>query len=212
MAYTLKQVKARYPEAYKFTLQYEGGYVDNPNDPGGCTNMGITIGTLQDWRDDDSVTCSDVAELDEGEAAEIYAANYWAPVWGNDLPVGVNTQVWDFGVNAGSVRAIKKLQGVVGSPVDGMMGPNTLSAVKDYIDVYGIQFLLNNYHDVRQEYYESLSTWDDFGNGWTRRNNDCLALSLTLASSAYPVPKPKPDPSLLLEDRVAAIEQWIKSF
>jgi lysozyme family protein len=193
---------ARYPAAYDFTLQYEGGYVNDPDDPGGCTNMGITIGTLQDWRDDPNVTCTDVADLTEQEAALIYATNYWAPVWGNQLPVGVNTQVWDFGVNAGPSRAIKTLQDCVGSSADGIMGPNTLAAV----EATDIDALLKKYHDARQRYYESLSTFDKYGNGWTNRNNDCYSLSVSLHGDQVTVP------SLGLAERVARLEAWASSF
>lgn len=171
---------ARYPDAYRFTMEFEGGYVNDPDDPGGCTNMGITIGTLTAWRDDPTTDCDDVYELSPVEAGMIYAQNYWAPVWGNQLLVGVNTQVWDFGVNSGPATAIKKLQTLVGSTIDGFMGPETLAGVDAYIDLYDLDTLLRSYHDLRQAYYESLSTFSKYGNGWTRRNDECLALSQQL--------------------------------
>lgn len=193
---------ARYPAAYEFTLEFEGGYVNDPDDPGGCTNMGITIGTLRDWRNDPNVTCTDVKNLTESEAALIYATNYWAPVWGNKLPVGVNTEVWDFGVNAGPSRAIKILQECVNSPADGIMGPNTLDAVRNA----DIDALLVQYHDRRQSYYESLSTFDKYGNGWTRRNDDCLTLAQDLRGQRIVLPKSG------LASRVARLEEWAGSF
>ena len=57
-------------------FESEGGYVDNPKDPGGCTSMGITIGTLKDWRGE-PVTCDDVRALSRDEASKIYFAKYW---------------------------------------------------------------------------------------------------------------------------------------
>lgn len=201
---------ARYPDAYAFTLSFEGGYVNDPDDPGGCTNRGITINTLKEWRGDPSVTCEDVYNLSEQETALIYACNYWAPVWGNRLPVGVNTQVWDFGVNAGPSRAIKVLQEIVQSPADGAMGPNTLSAVENYIRESGVEELLNKYSADRQAYYESLSTFDKYGNGWTRRNKDCLYLSLDLADGQIILPDLPTSGDL--EERVSRLEAWAVSF
>lgn len=206
---------ARYPAAYQFTLQFEGGYVDDPDDPGGCTNKGITIGTLTAWRQDSGVTCQDVKNLSPTEAALIYATNYWAPVWGNKMDVGINTQVWDFGVNAGPHRAIETLQGIVGSPADGVMGPNTLSAVDGFIDDNGIDPLLSSFHDSRQRYYESLSTFSKYGNGWTRRNDDCLTLSRDLAGKTITLPTlpALPDrPDGDIDARVSALEDWAGSF
>jgi lysozyme family protein len=205
---------ARYPDSYRFTLDYEGGYVNDPDDPGGCTNMGITIGTLRDWRGDQDVSCEDVQNLSPEEAGLIYATNYWAPVWGNQLPIGINTQVWDFGVNAGPSRAIKTLQLCVGSPQDGIMGPNTLAAVEDM----PIEATLSRYHQERQRYYESLSTFSKYGNGWTNRNNDCYDLSVALHDQG-----PNPIPSLpdrpngggtdaSTEARLARLELWAASF
>lgn len=190
-----------YPACYQFTLGYEGGYVNDPDDPGGCTNMGITIGTLEDWRGVD-LTCDDVRALTEQEAALIYATSYWAPVWGSQLPTGINCQVWDFGVNAGPSRAIKYLQLCVGTTQDGIMGPNTLAAASaaDQED------LLGEYHAQRQAYYESLSNFDKYGEGWTNRNNDCFDLSYELLHRGPYIPQSH------LEERVARLEAWASSF
>jgi lysozyme family protein len=206
MAYTEAQIAAKYPESYEFTLQYEGGYVNDPDDPGGCTNMGITIGTLTDWRKDPTVTCNDVKALTEDEAAQIYAKNYWDKVWGNDLPVGLNTQVWDFGVNAGPSRAIKQLQFLVNSPQDGKMGPNTLQATKDYVALHGVEAVINAYAQMRQNYYESLDGWSKYGAGWTNRNRDCTALAVQLAREVVPTSQDD------LEARIAKLEKWASSF
>lgn len=182
--YTPEQIAACYPEAFAFTLSFEGGYNDDPRDPGGCTNLGITIHTLRAWRQPQTVTCEDVKNLTMTEAADIYALNYWTPVWGTQLPVGINTQVWDFGVNAGPRRAIRYLQTLVGSTVDGIMGPNTLAATHAWLQRLGNTAANELYFNKRQDYYESLSTFAHFGKGWTRRNKECLALALTLAEKA----------------------------
>lgn len=203
-------IKARYPACYAFTKQYEGGYVNDPHDPGGCTNMGITIGTLQAWRGG-QVTCEDVKNLAEPEVGLIYSTNYWAPVWGNRLPIGLNLQVWDFGVNAGPSRAIKYLQRLTGSTQDGIMGPNSIDAVNNYVKEYGVSAAIRNYSALRQDYYESLSSFDRYGNGWTTRNEACCALGLQLDDQGTPTIPLPPIGDTELTARVASLENWAKS-
>lgn len=187
--------KAQYPSCYGFTREFEGGYVNDPDDPGGCTNMGITIGTLQAWRNDPTVDCTDVYNLSELEAGLIYAQNYWGPVWGNQLPIGLNLQVWDWGVNSGPGRAVEYLQQMIGATADGAMGPNTLSSTLDYVARNGIDNVIAEYHDIRQSYYESLSTFENYGDGWTRRNDECRDLGYSLAQQgSNPIPEP-PQPT-----------------
>src|SRR5690606_5273554 len=70
----------------RWILASEGGYVDHPDDPGGATNMGITIGRLSAWRGR-KVTKQEVKNLTRGEALEIYKACYWDVVRGDDLPL-----------------------------------------------------------------------------------------------------------------------------
>lgn len=213
----LQGVAAGYPAISEFTFQYEGGYVNDPDDPGGCTNMGITIGTLRAWRDDPSVNCEDVKALTKFEAQMIYAANYWSPVWGNKLPIGLNAQVYDWGVNSGPSRSVKYLQQMVDSPADGVMGPNTLKAAEAFVAKEGIDIALHEYHETRQAYYESLSSFDKYGNGWTSRNDACLELSLNLAHDRTPT-IPWPDDLLDLDNdtdilkRITRLEMWADSF
>lgn len=83
-------------------LRREGGYVDDSADRGRCTNMGITLATLREWRGQ-SVTCDDVRKLTAHEASEIYRARYLRPFDGVDAEV--KPQVVDIAVNAGVTRA-----------------------------------------------------------------------------------------------------------
>ncbi len=83
-------------------LRREGGYVDDPADRGRCTNMGITLATLRDWRHQ-TVTCADVRRLTEDEARDIYRARYLRPFDG--VEDDVKPQVVDIAVNAGVTRA-----------------------------------------------------------------------------------------------------------
>ena len=170
---------SNYDPCYRFTQQWEGGYVNHPSDPGGCTNKGITIHTLRAWRGT-NCTCDDIKTLSDDEAGQIYASNYWRPVWGGELPNGLDLCVWDWGVNSGPRRAVKKLQQMVGSSADGKMGPNTMAAVRVYVDKVGIATAITDYLNIRQTYYESLSTFNTFGKGWTNRVDSCRYSALNM--------------------------------
>ena len=74
---------------------------------------------------------------------------------------------FDFGVNAGTGRSAKYLQRMIGTVADGGIGPNTLKCLDEYIAEHGVEDTIPT--NSRQEYYESLSTFETFGRGWTRR-------------------------------------------
>ena len=88
--------------------------------------------------------------------------------------------VFDFGVNAGPGRAAKYLQQLIGVTADGGIGPNTLAALKGYLEDHGLQDTIESYQSARQKYYESLSTFATFGKGWTRRVTETTDLALKM--------------------------------
>lgn len=147
-----------------FVLHAEGGFVDNPADPGGATNFGITLRTLEAWRRA-PVTVADVRSLTEVEAAEIYRANYWDAMRCDRLPKGVDLMVFDFGVNAGPRRSILVLQTAAGAAADGVIGPATLAAV----GAASPRELIMKLATLRMDFYRSLPTWGTFGSGWSNR-------------------------------------------
>ena len=165
----------RFVRSVAFVLKHEGGFVDHPRDPGGATNMGITIGTLRDWRGR-PVSVDDVKNLTDHEARQIYRARYWNPVNGDMLPQGINLSVFDFAVNAGVGRAARTLQRVVGVPDDGIIGPMTMAALKGIPE----KDLIIRFAQARREFYKGLSTFDAFGRGWIRRTNECEQESLRM--------------------------------
>lgn len=146
------------------TLKYEGGYVDHPADPGGATNMGITLATLRAWRGK-PVSKADVRFLTKMEAGEIYRNKYWNAVRGDDLPRGIDLAVFDWAVNSGPVAAIKALQKAVGTTPDGYIGAVTIREVckKDSAA------LIKTLCDKRGSFFQSLKTFRVFGRGWMRR-------------------------------------------
>lgn len=160
-------------------LQQEGGFVNNPADPGGATNLGITKATLEAFREK-AVTEDDVRALTKDEAQEIYRARYWNVMRCNDLPPGIDLMVFDFGVNAGPQRSIKLLQKAAGVTTDGSVGPITLAAVR----AADPAALIARFAEGRMEHYRSLPTFDTFGRGWTSRTEAIRATALRLALAA----------------------------
>lgn len=161
------------------TLPHEGGYVDHPKDPGGATNMGITLATLSSVRGR-KVTKAEVKALTRSEAMEIYRRNYWTVVRGEHLPAGVDLTTFDFGVNSGNSRAAKYLQSAVGVTQDGVIGTATLAAVAKR-DAKAIVRAVNA---KRLSFLKGLSTFSTFGRGWSRRVADVEAKSLAMAGAS----------------------------
>ena len=101
----------------------------------------------------------------------------------DDLPGGLDLCVFDFGVNAGPGRAAKFLQRMIGVTQDGGIGPQTLGALQSMIGEdpkAGVHEAVEKYQSMRQEYYESLSTFSTFGKGWTRRVEETTKMALDL--------------------------------
>ena len=161
-------------------LHHEGGYVNHAKDPGGMTNFGVTKRVYEDWVGY-SVSEHTMQNLTKEDVAPIYEKNYWGRVKGDELPNGLDLCVFDFCVNAGTGRAAKYLQSMVGATRDGAIGPNTLRQVNEYIEVNGLQATIQTYQTNRQRYYEKLKTFETFGRGWTRRVEETTAEALKMA-------------------------------
>lgn len=162
--------KDNFKNCLAIVLEHEGGYVDHPSDPGGATNMGITRQTYEDWMSK-VVTKEVIQNLTEKDVTPIYKKNYWNAVLANDIPKGLDLCVFDMCVNAGRHRATKILQILVGTKIDGWIGPNTIAKTLGYVEAVGINKAIDDYSAKRQEYYETLTTFKTFGNGWTSRVN-----------------------------------------
>ena len=166
---------ALFKSCMSVVLREEGGFVDNPADPGGATNMGITLRTLSAWRHA-SASVEDVRDLSVDEAERIYRANYWNAMRCDSLPAGVDLMVFDFGVNAGPEESICSLQRAAGVPADGRLGPETLAAVSRMNPAD----LTSRLADERLDFYRGLSTFSTFGAGWTRRVDEVKADALKM--------------------------------
>ena len=164
-----------YHKCLELILHHEGGYVNHPKDPGGETNLGVTKRVYEEWGG-----TKEMVDLTVEDVAPIYEKNYWGRVKADDLPSGLDLCVFDFAVNAGPGRAAKYLQSMIGTTVDGGIGPNTLKAVYNYVEEVGVQGTIEEYQSGRISYYEQLSTFETFGRGWTRRVEETTAEAVAL--------------------------------
>ena len=170
---------SNFNKCLNLVLHHEGGYVNHPKDPGGMTNMGVTKRVYEEWVGY-SVSEHTMQNLTEEDVAPIYKKNYWDRLKCDELPQGLDLCLFDFGVNAGTGRAAKYLQTLVGTTPDGGIGPMTLKAVDEFISLNGIPETIEAYQTNRQKYYEKLSTFDTFGKGWTRRNEETSDAAISM--------------------------------
>jgi lysozyme family protein len=162
-------------ECLETILHHEGGYVNHPKDPGGETNLGVTKRVYEEFGG-----TKDMRDLTVEDVEPIYKKNYWDRIKADELPSGLDLAVFDWAVNSGTGRAAKKLQSMIGTVADGGIGPNTLRTLNDYIDEHGLETTIENYAKVRQDFYESLSIFEDFGRGWTRRNKETKEKAISM--------------------------------
>jgi len=173
------------------TLKYEGGYVNHPSDPGGATNLGVTIATFRRYIKP-SGTIADLKALTVDQAKTVYRRQYWDAVSGAELPDGVDFAVFDFGVNSGTSRAIKYLQRIVGVAQDGRIGPATLKAVRAIPHAK----LIHDICDERLAFMKRAKDkkgrllWPTFKNGWSSRMVEVRSLALQMASAKGWEPMP----------------------
>jgi lysozyme family protein len=165
-----------FDKALAAVLVHEGGYVFNPKDPGGETNLGCTkkvweehCGHMVDTKTMKALTPADVGPL--------YKLKYWDKVKGDDLPSGVDYVVFDAAINSGPGRAAKWLQACVNVYADGIIGDKTIQTVlnKDPKE------LINDYCAYRLAYLKMLPTWETFGRGWERRVKEVNATALLMS-------------------------------
>jgi len=167
--------KTTFEEIIEVVLEHEGGYVDDPDDKGGSTNLGVTQGTLQQFREND-VTKEDVQNLTVEEAKECYFEMFWKPSMAEKLPEEVRHLYFDMVVNHGQGNAVKILQMACKGQgddvdVDGAIGPATLRAAAD-IEEWELLaertgFYWNLVFDGSR--YQKRNRQQKFIRGWLRR-------------------------------------------
>jgi len=149
-----------FDEVFERTIGHEGGYVNNPKDPGGETNWGITIATARA-----NGFTNSMKSMTRAHAKEIYRVAFWNRAKCDQFTGAISYQIFDAAVNHGIGNAIRMLQRAVGVLDDGLVGSKTLAAIqKRTLDDVLVLFIAE-----RLEFYTNLSTFNSFGRGWARR-------------------------------------------
>jgi len=167
---------SNFEQALKNVLSSEGGYVNNPKDQGGMTNLGCTKAVWEEYVGH-PVSEADMRALTPALVGPLYKRKYWDKVAGDQLPSGLDYAVFDAAINSGPGRAAKWLKELVGVTADGAIGPGTLAAVGKI----PTQTLIAHYNDKRLQFLESLPQWDTFGKGWFNRVSLVQSLASQLA-------------------------------
>ena len=181
----------------------EGGYVNDPADPGGATKFGVTIATLRrlalDLTGDGKITTADVKAMTRTKARDIFIRDYFVRPKINKLPEAVQPSVFDMQVNAGgnAVKILQRLLGKMDQPVsvDGAIGRKTIRAAalaqkaapNHFADAYGIE---------RRNYYYSLADRrpasrkfarrrDGGKGGWIRRAEEFMSPRYHLSDAQH---------------------------
>lgn len=184
---------ARFDDCLPRILKQEGGWSNDPIDPGGPTNKGIILRVYAAYlgRQPTLDVVPLLKNIPDDHLRDIYRRNYWQLVRGDELPPGVDLAVFDYGVNSGPATSIRKLQqclaAMTGRPVkvDGHLGPVTMEAIRcvDHRE------LISRFMDSRRAYLRSLRTFWRFGRGWMRRCDeieDEALLDVSAAAAGFP--------------------------
>jgi lysozyme family protein len=145
-----------FDQCFSALIDSEGGYVNHPSDPGGETKYGISKR---------SYPTVDIKALTLADAKAIYKRDYWDRAQCDKLPTGLAFDVFDTAVNSGIGQSIRFLQRAAGVADDGIMGAITLANIQRD-DAEALQARFNG---QRLDFMTRLSTWENFGKGWSRR-------------------------------------------
>lgn len=181
----------------------EGGFVDDPDDPGGATNHGVTIHTLRrlgiDVNRDSRIDLTDVRALTRAQAVEIYLEHYHKRPGIAALPEALQASVFDMQVNAGAnaVQILQRLLTDMGFPCDpdGQIGPQTIRAAQMAQDA-APSHLVDAYGIARRNYYYALAdkrpasrkyarSRDGGKGGWIRRAEEFISPRYHLTAAQH---------------------------
>lgn len=153
-----------FEKAVALILKHEGGYVNDPRDPGGETNFGISKRAYPN---------EDIRALTVDRAKALYHRDYWQAVRGDDLPPALALPTFDMAVNAGTGTAIKLLQRTLGVTADGVLGPVTLAKAQG---VQGVDAAIR-LSRRRITHYAALPGWKHYADSWTQRTLETLVVA-----------------------------------
>lgn len=136
----------RFDAFFEKLMKYEGGYVNDPKDPGGETKFGISKRAYP---------VLDIKNLTKSQARLIYLTDYYQPLHiGEFKDEKTAWQVFDFGVNAGVVRSAKTLQEIVKTRADGIIGKQTIEKSNLFAGLYPLWIYFKS---ERMMYYMDLT-------------------------------------------------------
>ena len=145
-----------FDSAFDRLIGHERGYVNDPNDPGGETNWGISKRSYPDL---------DIAALTREDAKAIYLKDFWLPVQGESLPASIAYQLFDFAVNSGIDTAIRYFQRALGVADDGHFGSYSKAIAAKTSESDMVMGLCAE----RLDFMTRLRNWPNHGKGWARR-------------------------------------------
>ncbi len=168
-----------FKECLDLVLKSEGGFVNNPADPGGMTNLGVTKRVWQEYTGHEADE-KEMRSLTPEKVAPLYEQKYWRPCYGEVLPRGLDLVVFSMGINAGAGRSVKLLQSSIGCVPDGVIGPRTRGLISES----NIANLIAKFSESRREYYRSLKNFPIFGRGWLARVDREESEALSMAKNS----------------------------
>lgn len=161
-------MKENWDKSFELVIKSEGGYVNDPADPGGETNLGVTKAAWSSYIGR-PVKDGEMKALTKDVVKPFYKAMYWDKLKCDSLPEGVDYVVFDFGVNAGTGQSAKFLQRAVGASDDGAIGPGTLSCVSKVEP----SKILEDFSNQKEKFYKGIverkPTSAKFLKGWLAR-------------------------------------------
>jgi lysozyme family protein len=168
---------SRFEDCLARVLKHEGGYVNDPLDSGGRTNLGVTQRVWEEFVGH-PVSEADMRALTPQKVAPMYKIKYWNPSYCAVLPKGLDYVVFDFAVNAGTGRSVKTLQSAIGLLADGVIGPRTMAAINGA----NPKDLIAKFSDARADFYQGIVARKPdqarFIKGWLNRVEDARKLAL----------------------------------
>jgi lysozyme family protein len=185
-----------FEEAIKFTLKWEGGLSDDPDDRGGLTNLGITQPPYDEYRALKGLSKQSVAYISKEEALELYRLLYWNRAGCSVMPKKLAIAHFDWAVNSGVSRAVADLQRSMGGVVvDGGWGPKTYTQLQEHLSEVGEEVVLTHYLRLRERFYQNGQA--KFREGWLNRLHDLKHyLRNTGDQKSSVIVQPEPQPRL----------------
>ncbi len=192
-------VSDKFLKCHAFTLKAEGGYSNNPNDSGGATKYGVSIVTLKDYARwypaamqtlgfPPVITEATIKNLTVEKAERFFYRFWWQKLSCEEIPTAVACCLYDFAVNSGHKRAVRKLQECYNNTVftghvletDGIVGPKTIAACQKC----NTEDFITEYIDVRRSFFRAIvrskPSQKVFLKGWLNRCDNLYYFAVAL--------------------------------